>query len=158
MILDIQTGQNNPILRQKAKNVEEITAEIKQLILDMEETLKKANGIGLAANQVGKSLRIIQIDIPSSRSKEKEYQFSLINPEIVKTSRKKTILEEGCLSLPGFNALVERPKKITIKALNINGEIVKIKADGLLAKVIQHEIDHLDGILIADKSTGAAPL
>jgi peptide deformylase len=151
MILPIQVGTNNHILRQKAEEVKEITAEIKRLVLDMTKTMEKANGVGLAANQVGKSLRIILIDIPSSRTKEKSYRFSLVNPEIVKTSRKKTMLEEGCLSLPGFYALVERPKKITVKGLNINGEPIKFKANGLLAKVIQHEIDHLDGVLIIDR-------
>jgi peptide deformylase len=150
MILPIQTGQNNPLLRQKSKEVTEINAQIKQLVLDMEETLR-GQGLGLAAPQVGQSLRIIRIDIPPC-GKEKAVQFSLINPEIIKTSRKKEIMEEGCLSLPGIFVLVKRPEKVTIKALKTNGQPIKIKAKGLLARVLQHEIDHLDGILIVDKT------
>ncbi len=146
MALPIQTNKNNPILRQKAKKVNKITAEIKQLILNMIETLKANNGAGLAAPQVGQSLRIIVVK-PESDMKT----LVLINPEIKKTSRKKITMIEGCLSLPNLNIPVERPYKITVTGLDINGRPLKIKAKGILARVIQHEIEHLDGILICDQ-------
>lgn len=145
MILTIQTGQNNHILRQKARQVNQITAEIKRLILDMIETVQTDDdAIGLAAPQVGQSLRIIII-------KSDEQPLALINPVIKKTSRRQTILEEGCLSLPEISVPVRRPRKVAIEALNIDGQLIKIKAKDFLAHIIQHEIDHLDGILITDK-------
>lgn len=152
MILEIQTGQDNPILRQQAIKVKKITAEIKQLVLDMEETLVKNNGFGLAAVQLGKNLKIIQIDISALCPDDKEAnQITLINPKITRKSWGQTITEEGCLSLPGLYLDIKRPAKVTVEGLNIKGQSVKIKASGLLAKVLQHEIDHLNGILITDK-------
>jgi len=146
MILSIKTDQNNPILRQKAKEVKEINAEIKQLALDMVKTLKANNGLGLAAPQVGQSLRLITV-----KPEPDKEALVLINPRIKKASRKKTIIEEGCLSLPNTFRPVERPEKITLEALDINNHPVKMKVKGLLARTIQHEIDHLDGLLIVDK-------
>jgi len=147
MILSIQKGQDNPILRQKAKEVKEITAEIKQLALDMIETLGANNGLGLAAPQVGQLLQII-----IAKPEPDKEALVLINPQIKKTSRKKEVIEEGCLSLPDISIPVERPNKITVQGLNIDGQLIKIKAKGLLARIIQHEIDHLSGILIVDKN------
>lgn len=145
MILTIQKGQNNHILRQKASKVNQITAKIKQLVLDMIETVQADdNSIGLAAPQVGQSLRIIVIKLDKQ-------PLALINPVIKKASRRQTILEEGCLSLPKVIIPVKRPRKVTIEALNIEGQLIKIKTKDFLAHVIQHEIDHLDGILIIDK-------
>mgnify|MGYP001431762068 CR=1 FL=1 len=146
MILSIQKGTTNPILRQKAAAVEQINAQIKELVLNMIETLKANNGVGLAAPQIGKSLQIIIIQPDPS-----EPELILINPQIKKVSRKQDILEEGCLSLPNLDIPVRRPIKITVKALNLNGQKIKIRAKDLLARVIQHEIDHLNGILISDK-------
>ena len=146
MILSIQTGQDNPILRQKAQQVKEITAEIKQLVLDMIETLESNQGVGLAAPQVGQLLQII-----IAKPEANKEALVLINPQIKKTSRKKDVMEEGCLSLPDISVPVERAVKITVQTLDINGQPNKIKAKGLLARVIQHEIDHLSGILIVDK-------
>lgn len=145
MTLPIQTGTNNPILRKKAKEVKKITPEIKRLILDMTETMGKAPGIGLAAPQVGRLLRLIA-------AKPNHKIIVLINPQIKKFSRKKEIMEEGCLSLPNQSYLpIERAYKIKVKGLNAEGKKIKIKANGLLARIIQHEIDHLDGILIVDR-------
>jgi len=145
MILTIQKGQNNHILRQKASKVNQITAEIKQLILDMVETIQDDdNAIGLAAPQINQSLRIIVVKLDKQL-------IALINPVIKKASRRQTVLEQGCLSLPGINVLVKRPRKVTVEALNTEGQQVRIKAKDFLAHVIQHEIDHLDGILIIDK-------
>jgi len=145
MILKILTD-NNPALRQKAEKVKEITAEIKRLVLDMIEIMEKNEGLGLAANQVGKLLRIIIIE-PEPNQKA----IVLINPEIKRKSWKKEEIVEGCLSLPEIYLSVKRPVKITVEALDINGEKIKIKAEGLLARIIQHETDHLNGILIVDK-------
>ena len=146
MILKIQTGKNNPVLRQKAEKVNEITPIIKRLILDMIKTVKvDPNSIGLAAPQVNHSLRII-----AAKPSPQEPILILINPEIKKRSFRKEIIEEGCLSLPNFSAPVKRPKKITIQGLNIKGQLIKIQAKGFLARILQHEIDHLNGILISD--------
>ena len=146
MIITLQTGPNNPILRQKAKDVKEITPEIKRLILDMKETMEKEDGMGLAAPQIGCSVRVII-------AKPDDKIIILINPQIKKFSRKKVITEEGCLSLPNQFYLIERPTEIKVEGLNLKGKKVKIKAEGLLARIIQHEIDHLDGILIVDRKT-----
>ncbi len=146
-ILKIQTGENNPLLRQKANQVKEITPAIKQLVLDMIETMKAGDGIGLAAPQVGQLLRIIIV-----RPDPDKKILALINPEIKKTSFRKEIIEEGCLSLPDLSLPIKRPIKIVVQGLNLEGERVRIKAKELLARVIQHEIEHLDGILITDKN------
>ena len=145
MILSIQTGYDNHILRQKAKEVKEVTAQIKQLVLDMIETLEANNGLGLAAPQVGQLLQII-----IAKPEPEKEALVLINPQIKKTSRKKEIMEEGCLSLPNISVPIERPVKITVQGLALNGQLIKIKAKGLLARIIQHEIDHIDGTLILD--------
>ncbi|MBU1292215.1 peptide deformylase [Patescibacteria group bacterium] len=147
MILKIEKGQDNPILRQKAKKVKEIIPDIKQLILDMIETIKSnSNNIGLAAPQIGYSLRIIAV-----KTLPDESILVLINPEIKKKSFRKEILKEGCLSLPNFFAPVKRSKEITIQGLNPEGQLIKIKTKGLLSRILQHEINHLDGVLICDK-------
>ena len=144
MILPLQTGQNNPILRRKAREVKEITPEIKRLILDMKETMEKAEGLGLAGPQIGCSVRVI-IAKPDDKT------IVLINPKIKNFSRKKVIAEEGCLSLPNQFYLIERPAEIKVEGLDQRAKKIKIKADGLLARIIQHEIDHLDGVLIIDR-------
>ncbi|MFH1551972.1 MAG: peptide deformylase [bacterium] len=147
MILKIETGQYNPILRQKAKEVKEINAEIKQLILNMIETMNSDdNIIGLAAPQVNHSLQIIVIGLEQNKN-----SIVLINPEIKNKSFIKSTIVEGCLSLPNLNIPVKRPNKIIINALNAKGQKIKIKTKGVLARIIQHEIDHLNGVLIIDK-------
>ncbi|MFH1671204.1 MAG: peptide deformylase [Candidatus Portnoybacteria bacterium] len=145
----IETGEDNPILRRKAKEIKEITPQIKELVLGMIKTMKSAkDSIGLAAPQVGESLRIIIVgDI-----KNKGKVLVLINPEIKKSSFRKETLPEGCLSLPGFQSSVKRSKKISLRGLSLDGELIEIKTEGFLARIIQHEIDHLDGVLISDKN------
>jgi len=119
--------------------------EIKKLVEDMIATMKDAKGLGLAAPQVGKSLRLFTADV-----EDKVYVF--INPEIKDLSKDKSSFEEGCLSVQKIWGSVIRPKKLTIKALDENGKPVKIRAKGLLARVIQHEVDHVNGALFIDKA------
>lgn len=138
------------ILKQQGATVPfPLSASNQKLIEDMFDTVRAAKGIGLAAPQVGKSLRIIVVDL----SHLGVAAFSLVNPEIVKPSKKETELEEGCLSLPGIYGMVARPYKVHFAGFSPAGERIQAKADGLLAKVIQHEIDHTNGILIIDKIT-----
>lgn len=133
----------DPVLRKKAEKVERINWEIKNLIIDMLETMEEEGGIGLAAPQVGILKRIIVV-----RDDVMPYVF--INPRITKKSRRKISGEEACLSIPQVEGRVKRAKKIEIEAIDDNGEEVVIKADDLFARVLQHEIDHLDGILFTD--------
>lgn len=143
--MEIITGEKNPILRQKSKPVEHLTKEVRDLIRQMKTTMEENKGVGLAAPQVNVSLRLIVCEVNN-----KFYAF--INPEIIKYSKETSIMEEGCLSLPSIYGEVERPEKIILKAINPEGKKIKLKAFGLLARVIQHEIDHLDGILFIDKA------
>lgn len=151
MLLKIQRGKNNPILRKKSLKIKEVNSAIQKLAKDMIEIMTKNDGAGLAAPQVGKNIRLFVIPkelSPVCRQGRKKNIF--INPEIIKTSKKTETMEEGCLSLPGIFINVKRAKSIKIKALNEKGEEFKLKARGLLARVIQHENDHLDGTLITD--------
>lgn len=132
-------------LRTVAKPVESVNDEIKQLVADMFETMKEENGIGLAATQVNRHVQVVVMDV----SEEQEEPRVFINPEI--TSKEgTTISEEGCLSVPGNYAKVERAESITVKALNAEGEQFELEATGLLAICIQHELDHLKGKLFVD--------
>ncbi|MFC1767877.1 peptide deformylase [Candidatus Margulisiibacteriota bacterium] len=134
---------NNPLLRKTSKPVRAITSEIRKLISDMEETMRVAPGIGLAAPQVGSLHRVILADIG-------EGLHVLINPKVIKRSGKQTIVE-GCLSVPGVEGPVTRSSGVTVKAMNLKGENITIEAKELLATVFQHEIDHLDGKLFIDR-------
>ena len=138
--------ESDPVLRKKAGPIKDPKApEIQKLIADMTLTMKAANGIGLAAPQVGRSLRLFTVN-----AENKIYVF--INPEIKNFGDDKIPFEEGCLSVPKTWGPVVRPKKLTIKALDENGKPIKIRAKGLLARVIQHEMDHLNGTLFIDKA------
>jgi len=141
-LLEILTNQN-PVLRKISRPVAKVTKEIRELAANMEETLMAAPGIGLAAPQVGELLRVIVADIG-------EGLHVLINPKIIKKSGTQTFVE-GCLSLPGIEGPVERANKVTVKALDLKGRTVEVEAEGLLATVFQHEIDHLDGKLFVDR-------
>lgn len=136
----------DPVLSKKAGKIKEITPEIKKLGKDMIETMQKSDpeGVGLAGPQVGVSKRIIVVLTEQGPA-------VFINPEILKKSRETEITEEGCLSLPGVLLKKKRAKSIELEALDTEGKKGKIKAEGILARIFQHEIDHLDGILIADK-------
>jgi len=132
-------------LRQKAAPVETVTDEIRQLIDDMAETMYAAPGIGLAAVQVNQLHRVIVIDMTEDKSE----LFAFVNPEIIETDGEQQI-DEGCLSVPGFYAPVDRAEHIKVRALDRNGDTFEMEAHGLLAVCIQHEIDHLDGKVFVD--------
>ena len=139
----------NKILRNKLKEVKEITPEIKALISDMRKIMVESRGIGLAANQVGHDLQIFVID--KKLAEENGVPDAYINPEITERSKDEGEIEEGCLSLPDYWQQIKRAKKVKLKALDENGKKIKIKARGLLARVFQHEYDHLQGVLIKDR-------
>tara|TARA_B100001029_G_scaffold132246_1_gene111114 strand:+ start:1945 stop:2469 length:525 start_codon:yes stop_codon:yes gene_type:complete len=138
----------DPILRKKSERLEKVDSNIKKLMDDMLETMYGAPGIGLAAVQVGILKRLVVIDI--SKDNEKKNPLFLINPELTFKSKNISSYEEGCLSLPGQFAEVERPAECHLNYIDYHGKEKKLKADGLLATCIQHEIDHLNGILFID--------
>ncbi len=138
----------DPVLRKSALPVENITDKTLQLLDDMAETMYDAPGIGLAGPQVGELKRLIVMDC--SRDDEKSELWQMINPEVIELSEDNSTLEEGCLSIPGHTADVSRPDWIKCRFTDIKGKEQQIKAEGLLAACIQHEIDHLNGILFID--------
>lgn len=134
----------DPVLRAKAKKVRTVDASLQVLIDDMIETMHNAPGVGLAAAQVGRSLRVIVIETPD------DGLMALINPEVVKSSGERRVTE-GCLSVPGYQAEITRSRQVTIKALDREGKEVRVKAvDTLRAQALEHEIDHINGILYID--------
>nr|PZN42022.1 MAG: peptide deformylase [Bacillota bacterium] len=146
-ILPIVTHPH-PVLRKKAKPVQKINASIRKLIDDMTETMYAAPGVGLAAPQVGVSKRIIVVDAQDGSG-----LFQVINPEIVAAEDFGVMGTEGCLSIPGLVGDVPRYRKVRVTGLNRDGHRIWIDAEGWLARIFQHEIDHLDGILYIDKAT-----
>ena len=137
----------NPKLKKKSQPVEKIDPSFRQLVQNLAETLYAAPGVGLAAPQVGYLLRLVVIDVtPVNQPKN---LLVLINPEII-SSEGECTWEEGCLSVPDFNEEVKRKKKVVVRCRNLEGETVEIEGNDLLAIVLQHEIDHLDGILFVD--------
>ncbi|MBF6599225.1 MAG: peptide deformylase [Dehalococcoidia bacterium] len=134
----------DPSLREKAKRVRTIDASVQKLIDDMIDTMRAAPGVGLAAPQVGRSLRAVVIETPD------DGLLTLINPEVVKASGERRLME-GCLSVPGYQAEVTRHRQVTVKALDRDGKEIRLKAvDNLLAQALEHEIDHINGILYID--------
>ena len=135
-------------LRKKSVALEKVDDELRELMDDMLETMYAAPGIGLAGVQIGILKRLIVIDV--SKEKEKKNPLFLINPEIIYKSSSTSVYEEGCLSLPGYFAEIERPAECQIKYIDYHGKKKEMKASGLLATCIQHEVDHLNGILFID--------
>ena len=133
----------SPVLREESAPVEGVDAGVRALVADLFETMDAADGIGLAANQVGVAQRVAVVGIEDDR-------FVLINPVIVESDGKETA-EEGCLSIPDIFADVTRPSRIVVETLNEEGESCRIEAEGLKARAIQHEMDHLDGVLFLDR-------
>lgn len=146
-ILKIRTYPDE-ILKKKAEPVKQIDSAVQKLIDDMIETMHSSSGIGLAATQVGVSKRIIVIDL-SSVEKDSS-PIVIINPEIVE-SDSLIDSEEGCLSIPGYRSVIKRAGRVVVKGLDKEGKEIKVEGTGLLARALQHEIDHLDGILFVDR-------
>jgi peptide deformylase len=141
----------DPRLRQTSAQVEQVDEEIQRLIDDMEETMFAAPGVGLAAVQVGVLLRVLVIDPDPGNAAEEKRALAFVNPEIVARDGGMVAYEEGCLSLPGFNDTVRRPRLVTVKALDREGKPFTLEADEIQSRILQHEIDHLDGILFVDR-------
>ena len=151
----------DPILRRKAKPVTKFDKELQTLIDNMIETMRDAPGVGLAAPQINISQQLAVIEYAEGEDEEEEDEntppkpkklYVIINPEIVKVSEEKVMGIEGCLSIPGLHGEVERHESIQVKALNRHGSPVKLKVDGWMARIFQHEIDHLNGVLFTDKA------
>ena len=146
-IFDLRVNED-PILRQKAVEVQNFDTSLSVLTNGMFDTMHEAKGIGLAAPQIGVSQRIIVIDIEDVAP---DYPpMALVNPKITQASS-EALGEEGCLSLPAFRAMVRRATEVSIQAQTVSGESIDFEAEGLMARVLQHEVDHLDGILITDR-------
>jgi len=148
----------DPVLRRKAHAVATFDKNLKTLIEDMVETMREAPGVGLAAPQIGLSDRLIVVEYYEHDEDEENEEapkkvWAVLNPEIVKASEEKVMGVEGCLSIPGLVGEVERHEAIQIKGLNRHGKPIKIKAKGWLARIFQHEIDHLNGVLFPDRAT-----
>jgi peptide deformylase len=137
----------DPLLRQKAAPVAAVTDAVRALIADMFETMYAEDGVGLAAPQIGVSERVIVID----PRQDDAVPLALVNPSIVEASEETERAEEGCLSLPGLNDIVERSAHVIVEGLDREGAPTRIEAHGLLARALQHEIDHIDGILFIDR-------
>jgi peptide deformylase len=142
---EIVVGENAEVLRGRADRVEKIDSSIRELAKRMRRIMREANGVGLAAPQIGVPLRIFVAEV------NKKF-YALVNPEIIRASEEQEEMDEGCLSVPGCYGPVERPAKVTVRGMDLTGKKVKIKAWGLLARVFQHEIDHLNGTLFVDKA------
>ena len=138
----------DPVLRRASDPVGPITAEIRTLVADMFETMYDAPGVGLAAIQIGVPKRVVTIDTSKEEGVRDARVF--INPEIVWASEEKRTYDEGCLSIPEYYGEVERPDRVRVKFRDLDGNTQEIEANGLLATCIQHEIDHLDGVLFID--------
>lgn len=149
-VLPILTSER-PVLRQKARPVQRVDNTVRKLLADMVETMRVAPGVGLAAPQIGVSSRIVVIEF-------EDQLFKLVNPEITWLSHETEIADEGCLSIPGYAGEVERHTKVKVRAKDIKGRSIFLTPDGWLARIFQHEIDHLDGILFPDRMAPGARL
>jgi peptide deformylase len=169
MILEV-TKYGNPVLRKKGARIERITPEIKKLIADMFETMHENHGVGLAAQQVGHALQLTVIDVREATDRPSTLELNgqpadvaeimplvLINPEI-KPVGDAASSGEGCLSFPQIFADISRPAFVDVKALNEKGKSIEFRAGGLLSRAVQHEVDHLNGILFIDRMTAAKKL
>jgi peptide deformylase len=144
MVVHRIKGLDDPIVRQKAKKVGKVDAQIRSLIADLVETMRAAPGVGLAAPQVGVPLRVAVVEV-------EKVLYTLVNPEILEYSKETQIGPEGCLSIPGYWADLTRPLRVRVRALDRGGKRFTLNAEGFLARALQHEIDHLDGVLYIDR-------
>lgn len=149
---------DNPVLRQKARRVREFNKDLHKLLDDMIETMHEADGVGLAAPQIAVSQRIIVVQLPEGQEEDERFGdqagvlYEVINPEIIKTSNEEIEGVEACLSIPGYYGTVDRKTQVVIRGADRDGKEIRIKAYDWLARVFQHEIDHLDGVLYIDKA------
>lgn len=155
-VLDILTIPD-PLLKKESQPIERVDDDLRKLLDDMLETMYDAPGIGLAAPQIGILRRVVTVDVTKPIKNEEgeiidepKNPIFMVNPEIVWSSEEPSLYEEGCLSIPEYYAEVERPAEVVVKFLDRDGKEQELKADGLLATCIQHEVDHLDGVLFID--------
>jgi peptide deformylase len=149
----------DPILRETSRHIREVTPEIEELVEDMFETMREAGGVGLAAVQIGVPLRVVVVEVPEEMEDESAgTSLVLINPELARTSREMEEGIEGCLSVPGWVGEVSRHTRVTVKGLDRHGKKTRLRANGYLARVLQHEIDHVNGILFIDKADEVWPV
>jgi len=149
----------NPILRKKGEPIEEITEEFRELVAGMVETMEKHNGIGLAAPQVHRSLRLFITQVPQENENGKFEDGELrvyINPEILEVSDESSTLDEGCLSIPGLRGHVKRPVRARVRARDLDGNSFEVTVEGLEARCVLHENDHINGVLFIDRIRGKA--
>ncbi|NIP60801.1 MAG: peptide deformylase [Gemmatimonadetes bacterium] len=141
------------VLRRPGEEVEAFDDELRELVRDMFETMYHADGIGLAAPQIGVSLRLFVIDVPEDHVErgQEAFRAAVVNPRVVEVAEETEKAPEGCLSIPGLEGVVERPSGVVIEAFDPEGEPMRIEAGGLVARALQHEIDHLDGVLFIDR-------
>ena len=144
---------DDPLLRKKSSRIRRVTPDVEQLVDDMFETMRESNGVGLAAVQVGVPVRLLVIQIPEDlEDPDAGKSLVLINPKLARTSEETENGVEGCLSVPGLVGEVERHLQVTVKGLDRHGNKTRLRAEGYLARVLQHEIDHLDGVLFIDRT------
>ena len=147
--LKIVTGEENPILRAVSTEVKTFNSELKSFAKQMKEAMIKAKGLGIAAPQVGKNIRIFIVTL--NYGSENEMMIYMVNPKILKFSTETEVAEEGCLSLPGVYGNVERSIIVSVEFYNLDGARQEIELEGLNARIVQHENDHIDGVLFVDK-------
>ena len=138
----------DPVLRQKARPIETFDETLRELVEDLRDTMAAYEGVGLAANQVGVAERVFVIDVKGDD--DRRVRLAVVNPVLASRSG-SDVQEEGCLSIPGVWAEVTRPERVTLKGFDEHGQPLEVQADGMLARAIQHELDHLDGVLFVDK-------
>ncbi|HTM57524.1 MAG TPA: peptide deformylase [Candidatus Udaeobacter sp.] len=138
----------DPVLRQKARDVAAVDDTVRELIVDLRETMKAYNGVGLAANQIGVPQRVLVIEVPIDE--ERRVRLALVNP-VIRERHGSESGEEGCLSIPGVWEDVTRAQKVVVEGLDGEGKSVRVEAEGYLARALQHEVDHLDGVLFTDR-------
>ena len=140
----------DPVLKQEAQEVQTVSSDIQKQMDRMLQTMYDAPGIGLAANQVGLLNRVIVMDLSDREEGEKEEPWFMVNPQVIWESEEMSVMQEGCLSIPQQYADVERPALVRVKYLDYNGKEAEMEASGLLSHCVQHEIDHLNGVLFTD--------
>ncbi len=142
----------DPILRERAAEVDVFGGELPGLVADMFVTMAAAEGAGLAAPQVGVGRRVIVVDVPAGEGEgDEEARVALVNPVVVETGRARARESEGCLSVPGVHEVVSRPDRVVVEGMDPEGTPLRVEASGLLSRVLQHEVDHLDGVLFFDR-------